>query len=92
MSNGESGMSDDLLSFEEHRQRRDENSVRCTRCGRFIPATAIRCPECGVHFQGEAYDFTHPADRGAVGGRMARWTVVVVSILLAALVLSAAGR
>lgn len=49
-------MENETLNFEEHRRRRDENAgtVRCARCGKWIAATATQCPECGVHFQGEA--------------------------------------
>jgi hypothetical protein len=85
-------MSDDVLSFEEHRRRRDEDPdlVRCARCGRTILATVTRCPECHGHFQGEAYDFTCPSERDA-GGRRRRWVLVVAVLLLAALLLSAIG-
>jgi hypothetical protein len=86
-------MSDELLSFEEYRRRRDENPdrVRCARCGKSILATVIRCPECGVHFQGEAYEFTHPSQRGSGRTRTRRWVVAVAVVLLAALVLGAIG-
>jgi predicted amidophosphoribosyltransferase len=83
-------MSDDLLNFEEHRRRRDEdaNTVRCARCGEWIPATASRCPECEVNFQGEAQDFIHPSEQSTAKRRPA-WVVVVVVLLLAALVFAA---
>jgi len=34
------------------------DSVLCPRCRRPIPASSTTCPECGVHFQGWAEDFT----------------------------------
>jgi len=85
-------MSEEIYSFEEHRRRRDKNLdlVRCARCGKMILATATRCPECGVHFQGEAYDFEHPAERGG-GRRLRGWVLLVAIVLLAALVVSSIG-
>jgi hypothetical protein len=87
-------MADDVLNFEEHRRRREENAtlVRCARCGKMIAASATRCPECGVHFQGEAQDFTHPSEQGTGDGRLSRWWVVVAVILVAALMIGAVGR
>lgn len=82
-------MSDDILSFEDHRQRRNENAnlVRCARCGRMILATATRCPDCGVHFQGEAQDYLYPSERPTSGHPV--WVVAVAVVLLAALIISA---
>jgi hypothetical protein len=82
---------DDILSFEDHRRRQDENAslVRCARCGKMILATATRCPECGVHFQGEAQDYVHPSEQ-PTGGRPG-WVVVLAVVLLAAVVISALG-
>jgi hypothetical protein len=90
---GALSVSDEILSFDEHRRRRDESPdlVRCARCGKPIPATATRCPECRVHFQGEAYEFSHPSERASGRGRAGRWAVVIVAVLLAAWVLSAVG-
>jgi hypothetical protein len=49
-------MSDEPLSFEEPRRRRDANAdlVPCARCKKRIPALSTRCPECYVHFSGAA--------------------------------------
>jgi len=71
---GKSQMSEDILNFEEHRRRRDENAslVRCARCGKMILATATTCAECGVHFQGEAQDFLHPSACPRIGQRKDR--------------------
>jgi hypothetical protein len=87
-------MSDEILNFDEHRRRRGENSglVRCARCGKRILATATRCPECGVHFQGEAYEFMHASERAAGRGLARRWLVLVAVLLLVGLVLSAVGQ
>jgi hypothetical protein len=75
---------DEHLNFEDHRQRReDAGLVRCARCGRLILATVTRCPECGVHFQGEAHDFLHPSERPA--GGLPGWVVALAVVLLAAI-------
>ena len=75
------------LNFEEYRRRADAdpNRVRCAKCGTRIPMDATRCPECGVHFQGEAFQFTYAADaepRRSVRGKL------VVGLLVAAVVLA----
>jgi ribosomal protein L37AE/L43A len=72
-------MSDDnTLNFEEHRRKREQNRdlVPCPKCKKPILATSIRCPECGVHFDGEAYDFA-PEQSSPV-----RLVVVVIAVLL----------
>jgi hypothetical protein len=82
-------MDDEILSFEDHRQRREENAnlVRCARCGKMILATATRCSECGVNFQGEAQDYLHPSER-PTGGH-STWVVALVVLLVAAVVIGA---
>jgi hypothetical protein len=78
-------MDDEPLNFEEHRRRREENpsTVRCARCRKWIVATATKCPECGVHFQGEAQDFAKDDDEQ--GGSGTAWVVVVAVLLLVAM-------
>jgi DNA-directed RNA polymerase subunit RPC12/RpoP len=80
---------DNTLNFEDYRRRRDEDAdlVRCARCGKRILATVVRCPECGVHFQGEAQDYLHASERPD-GGRSG-WVVVLLIVLLAALIIGA---
>ena len=82
-------MGDDILSFKDHRQRQDENAslVRCARCGKRILATATRCPECGVHFQGEAQDYLHPSEQPT--GGCTGWVVAVAFVVLTAVFISA---
>jgi hypothetical protein len=82
-------MSEDILSFEEHRRRRDENAtlVSCARCGVRILATATTCSECGVHFQGEAQDYLHPSERPTHGH--ANLAMVLAIILVVTTVISA---
>lgn len=86
-------MDDELLSFEEHRRRRDENasSVRCARCGESILATTTRCPECGVHFQGEAQDYAHSSEKPSGECGSPRWVVAVAVLLLIAMAVGVLG-
>ncbi len=81
-------MDDDIISFEKHRQRREKNAslVRCARCGKMILATATQCPECGIHFQGEAQDYLHRSER--TSGGQPRWVTVVAVVLLVVLIIS----
>jgi len=75
-------MSEEPLSFEEHRRRRDENAsaVQRVKCRKWIVATATRCPECGIHFLGEAQEFSFPS--GPDSGTGSRtWLVVLAAVL-----------
>jgi hypothetical protein len=84
-------MSDEPLNFEEFRRRREENAstVRCAKCGEWIVATATRCPECGVHFQGEAQDFGDAPESAGVRGGAPGWVVVLAALLLVAMAVAA---
>ena len=81
------------LSFEEHRRRRDDNPslVPCARCGKRILATATRCSECGVHFQGEAQEYTHESEREPEASRTPAWVIAVAVLLLLAMLVGIAG-
>jgi predicted amidophosphoribosyltransferase len=81
---------DEPLNFERHRRRvADAGTVRCARCGERIVATTTRCPECGVHFRGEAQDFAHPSER--TRGGPPGWVVAVAVLLLAATAIGLLG-
>jgi predicted amidophosphoribosyltransferase len=81
------------LNFEEHRRKRDENPslVPCARCGKRILATATRCPECGVHFQGEAQEFTHVSEREAPKSGLPMWVLLLAVLLLFAMLFVVVG-
>jgi len=87
-------MSEQSFNFEEYRQRREENpsTVRCARCGKWIVATAARCPKCGVHFQGEAQDFIHPSEQLPKTRRAVGWVVAFAVLLVVAIVIAVLGR
>jgi hypothetical protein len=61
--------------------------VRCAHCRRVIPATVIRCPECGVHFQGEARDFASPEIRCEERKRKRLWMAAIAIMLVLAIIL-----
>lgn len=54
--------------------------------GKPILATSLRCPECGVHFQGEAQDFIHPSGRPSNVKPL--WVIVAAILLLIVFVLA----
>lgn len=80
---------DGVLNFQSLRQRLDENAnrVRCARCGKWILASDTTCPKCGVHFHGEAQDFSHGADRKPAKMRTL-WIVAAIAALIAIFLLS----
>ena len=84
---------DEPLSLEEHRRRRDDNPslVPCARCGKRILATATRCPECGIHFQGEAQEFTHESEREPATGGAPAWVIVLAVLLVLAMLVGLVG-
>lgn len=85
-------MDDEPLSFEEHRRRREENAstVRCARCREWIVATATKCPECGVRFEGEAQDFA--PEEGSAGERgTPRWVLLLAVLLLLTMLVAVLG-
>ncbi len=88
MANG-----DEPLNFEAHRRRRDENPslVPCARCGKTILATATRCPECGIHFQGEAQDFVHESERDVSTRSTPAWVVALAVLVLIAMLIGVLG-
>jgi predicted amidophosphoribosyltransferase len=78
--------------FDLNEYRRGEGSrVPCPRCSKPIPADATRCPECRVHFQGQAYEFAEAKSRSdppvVAWIRLSAWVIIaIVALLLAALV------
>ncbi len=83
-----------IYRFEDYRREPDPEPERvpCARCGKLIDMHARRCEFCGVHFGGEAFEFSHPSEEPE-GGSSAGWFYVVGAVLLglAMLGLLAAG-
>lgn len=73
---------DDIDEYEEE-ENREEDYVRCARCRRWIPAFSTRCPECGVHFQGQAQDFDDEEEEYQRRGLplWVIWTAIVLLVL-----------
>jgi len=84
-------MADKVRKFEEHRRRREDDPtrVRCAHCGKLISMTATRCPECGVHFQGQALQFSHASDDEGWSRRRSRLAILVALLLLGVVLLGA---
>lgn len=75
-------MSDDApFDFTAYREGTGQ-VVPCGHCQRPIPADAVRCPECGVHFRGRAADFAPDAHLGAKP--LKRWVRITVWVVVAA--------
>lgn len=80
-------MEDDRIFDLTEYRRGTGNLVPCPRCSRPIPASATRCPECRVHFQGQAYEFAEakagPLDSGRPVIRVAAWVLLIALALIA---------
>jgi hypothetical protein len=59
--------------------------VPCSSCGKAVWVRAERCPHCGVHFAGEAWEFAEAGVRRGSG--LPRWAVVTAWVLLLVLIL-----
>ena len=85
-----------IIRLEDHRRktpkrgpsRKVSGSVQCPRCQSAIPASFTTCPECGVHFQGWAEDFT-PRQASFLRTPAARYVLLTASILLIIVMLGA---
>ncbi len=60
-------------------------TVSCAHCGRQIWTYAQRCPRCGVHFSGEAWEFRF--DSMGQGLCFSVWLWLVVGLILLAFVI-----
>ena len=70
----------------------DEMSVKCARCGKLIYRHATQCEFCGVHFSGQAYEFTHPSEAASHRvSPLVKWgMIIVVALLIIAILIGAA--
>jgi hypothetical protein len=95
-----SAMPTQIISIDSRRRKKGvstpswtvSGAVPCPRCRRPIPASFTTCPECGVHFEGWAEDFTDapPSFFRTCG---ARYILLAVSaLLLLSMLLALLGR
>jgi DNA-directed RNA polymerase subunit RPC12/RpoP len=86
-------MYDDDIDEYADEEDKEEDDVRCARCRKWIPAFSIRCPECGVRFEGQAQDYEGEEDEyrsvfyGTLGGGLPLWIVLTALVLLALMIL-----
>ncbi len=72
-----------ILSFAEHRESAERDTeVRCPKCGKWILMHSTCCDHCGIHFSGEAWEFSPstkiPSSSMSI---RSRWIVVVVVVI-----------
>lgn len=80
-----------IISIDSRRRKKADTrpsqkqsgSVPCPSCRRPIPASFTTCPECGVHFQGWAEDFSD-ASPSFIRTRGARSILLATAVLLIA--------
>lgn len=87
-------MSDDdreTINFEDRRRFAEtDERVCCPRCNKFIFMHEVRCEHCGLHFAGDAWQFSPSTSSQARSSRwQSRWlTAAIVAAILVALVLA----
>jgi len=76
----------DIISFQQRSRQVDlDTTVRCPRCNRLILMNATSCEYCGVHFNGEAWQFSPSTKQTIVSdGRLSKWVIAVIVLILAA--------
>jgi len=81
---------DNIVDLNEYRSRKkgDDQWVTCPRCGARIYAHTMRCPDCGVHFRGLAYEFSPEENAERRQPRAIRWLAVVLLVLAGVCVLA----
>ena len=81
-----------VISFEEHRAAAEADSrVRCPKCNKLIEMRSTRCEVCGVHFQGEAWQFSPSTDQpNGTSIAYAHWVVGALVVATIAWTLLAA--
>ena len=70
---------------DRHLMEDGGDTVPCARCGQEVWEGAERCPHCGVHFAGEAWEFASAGGKGRA--RLPRWVVVTAWVLAVVLIL-----
>ncbi len=80
---------DEAYKLDAYRNEGSSDLVPCAKCGALISAYATRCPECGVHFDGVAYDFAPPTlpQKPRAIRWIARGAVAFVAVMAAAVLL-----
>lgn len=79
-----------IISFSERSKHVGvDSTVRCSRCNKLILMHSTQCEHCGIHFSGEAWEFSPSTEiEAAPPGRISKWVIaVVVFILIATLLL-----
>lgn len=76
---------DDRATSDDH----EPEVVQCPKCGKAIWAYARKCPKCGIHFAGEAWQFADNTGRkGTSNSLNQRLGVIVVVLVILAFALS----
>ena len=82
---------DKTMKFSDQDNSGDASQVKCAHCGKYIGMRRTRCPHCGIHFHGEAFQFKHksepdPSPRKSTPTTILAWIVlilIVISVLAA---------
>lgn len=63
----------------------EEMNVKCAKCGKLIYRHATSCEYCGIHFSGDAYEFTHSCETASTRtSSWVRWGWIILVLLITA--------
>ena len=68
-----------------------DQMVACARCGDPVWAYAQRCPKCGIHYSGEAWQFRYDDESGRPRLAVGRWWWLAAALAAAGLAIIAIG-
>ena len=72
-------MAKDSFKLSDYREGK-ASTVPCPRCHALVPAAGTMCPECGLHFRGQAGDFAPEADKTRKPHRAMRIVAILILV------------
>ncbi len=77
------------ISFTERsKQLSLDSTVRCSRCNKLILMHSTRCEHCGIHFSGEAWQFSPSSEINVRQvSRASKWLITILVFVIVSMLL-----
>ena len=62
--------------------KKEESKVKCAHCGKYINMHVRKCPYCGIHFRGEAFQFKHKTEQDYFASKNKPIKILALIILI----------